>query len=593
MTEHDGTTGPGDWGQGQQQPPGPPPAGNAPRTNPPGQPAPSWDDTVRYPPQQPGQQYPGAPQYPGQQYPTTPYPTQQYPGQQYPGAGDPNQQYQAGQYPGQQYPGQQYPTTPYPTQQYPGQQYPGAGGPNQPDWLSGSVAEPRRHRRRLTLAVAASVVAVLGVAGGAYAVLGNHDTSPDHYVPADAIAVVSVDLDSGSTQNVAAARFLGSFPSLTKNGKPNNLIDSLLRSTALSASDRRDFARDIQPWLGPHVAIAADPQGGKVRPLIVAQVTDQDKARAGLSDLAAKSTDVGFAFRDSYAIISETSGAASQAATDSAKTSIADDTDYQHDTGALDGDRIATGWVDLARAKPYADIGSTRVPGLANLRGRAALAVRFAADHAELEARVFGSSAQPGGVVGPDVTALPNDTAVAVGVSGLDKVVSQAMSALDQAGLTGPLNALSAQTGLRFPDDIVALFGDRAVLAANGDLSGIGLVTSADPDAAKQAADKLLTAIGDPNDVVTKQAGDHLVLASTPDYAGQLASGGHLGDQPLFRTAVPDAADASVLLYVNLPKVLSASGQQVPPDARPVYAVGLTASGNGDSATVRIRVVVG
>ncbi|HEY9472939.1 MAG TPA: hypothetical protein VIS06_03700, partial [Mycobacteriales bacterium] len=115
---------------------------------------------------------------------------------------------------------------------------------------------------------------------------------------------------------------------------------------------------------------------------------------------------------------------------------------------------------------------------------------------------------------------------------------------------------------------------------------------SGDPATAKQTADKMLTALGLP-EMATRQSGDRTVFATSSDYADQLATKGDLGKQDMFRTAVPDAANAMDVLFVNMTPVLAIAGDDLPADAKHVKAVGLTVGANGDTATLRLRVVVG
>jgi Protein of unknown function (DUF3352) len=588
-------------------PQGPPPQAGAPPTMPYGAPQQPWaydaqqpqnagygnEPTAAYPGA--GQPYPPGPGYQGEpQFATQQFPTQQFPGQPHPD--QPGQPYAGQPYPGQ--PGQPYPGQPYPGQ--PGQPYPGQPGqpyPGQgwqgPDVLQGATPG-RRGRRWMAVTAAVSVVAVLGVAGGAYAVFGRGNSSPgpDHYVPDSAFTMLTVDLDPPAGQTVAALRFARSFPQLAKNSKGDNLVDGIIRS-ALTGSDLEDFDKDVRPWLGNTVGLAALPGDGEPHPLVVVKVTDKAKAKSGLDHLAEDTDDIGYTFVDDYVLISDSTDAAEKAATDAKAHPLDGNEQYKHDMDALDDEWVAAGWLDikgLADALP----DELRTAALGNAKGRLALELRFGDKHGELVAKTFDMQQQVSQqAIGEDVGKLPGDTAVAVGVSGLDQSLKQAFDAMRQSGLSLPLDELESQTGLSLPDDIAGLLGSKTVLAAKGDLSGVGLITTADKETAQQTVDKLLSALGEgAPDLVVQEAGDRTILATSEEYAGALAGGGDLGKQEAYRTAVPDAAGASAVLYADLQQVFEATGQEPPEEAKAIRAVGMTVTVDGSDATVRVRVVV-
>ena len=413
-------------------------------------------------------------------------------------------------------------------------------------------------------------------------------------MPADAIGVVSFNLDPGATQTVNTLKFLHTFPSLGTK-EDGNLIDGVVRAILKDSEDLKDFDQDVRPWLGSQIAVAVDPQGDEVRPLVVAEVTDQDKARAGLTHIAGDDDDMGWVFQDDYVIISESTKIAETAATDAQKASIADDDTYQKDIAALgDDESVMRGWADLARVptdgNPLAGLPALADAPLTGLKGRVAVDLRFGPKYAELYAKTFGEPTVPTSVLGPDVTTLPSDTSVAIAVSGLDKTVERVMDAVDQAGLTGTLDTVTEETGVKLPDDLLAVLGDQAVFAADGGPSDFGLIASGDPDTAKQTADRILTALGVPG-IATGRSGDRTVLATSPDYVDQLTAKGDLGKQDAFRAAVPDASGASVVVYVDMGTVLSLAGEELPDDVANLKSVGLTGSAKGDTATVRLRLV--
>jgi hypothetical protein len=598
--------------------------GERPVPPPPGQgfpPPPQYPgyQTGPVPPQSPGPQTgPVPPQYPG--YQTGPVPPQS-PGPQtgpvpprYPG-------YQTGPVP-PQYPGPQTGPVPpqwnqpYPTQPVPpnaGLGYPpGPGaqyGPHQTEYLAAGPgippgpppAGPRPRRRGLWVAVgAATVVAVGGASVAAYAFLSGGGTTLDKSVPADTIAYAEVNLDPPAGQKVAALRYLKHFPSLKVDEKANSLLDALFEEIFPNAEDRQKFVKDVQPWLGKHVAVAADPQGDKPQPVVVAEVSDANKARSGLADLA-KEQDFGYVVGDGIVTIAETQVIATRAATDAGKSSLSGNSTYRDDVKSVGGNGgVITAWANFADAAKYIPRASGNDVNLDALKGtRIALSLRFTDNVADLTVKTLGGT-QPKAAtgVGERVGRLPDDTVAAVGISGGDQLVRQAYDALRKAGLASELEAAVRDYDLRLPDDVANLVGSQTVLAVAGDAHNpsYGVVTkTADPARAKQVAERLLAQVDSSVTVVQQQTGDGLVLASSQAYLTKLASGqGGLGNTDRFRKAVPDAGSSQFVIYVDVQRLIALSDAgDVPADVRPIQSVGISASSQGGSSTVHVRVVVG
>lgn len=591
-------------GGGQPQYGGQPPMGGpgpgAPQqynTPPPGYPTPPAGSPAYGGPDGPTAAYGAGPQDPTQAYGAQqPYDQQQYGGQQ-PYGGQQQQQYG----------GQQFGPQLFDQPQY-GQQAMGAPGqPGQPGqpWDPYNAAPAPRRRGKMVVAVSITVVAVLGLAGGAYAVFGgggggagggSADPAIADYVPSDAVAYASVNLDPSNGEKISTLNFFRSFPSLGDGSGGNNLVDGLFGAALKDSAFNEDFQQNVRPWIGSQIAIAADPQGeGKVSPIIVAAVTDQGKAKQGLSNLATKADgELKYTFRDDYVIMGETQEIVDAASTDSAKSSLRDSAEYSQDIKALDDERVLTGWVNLGEVAQFLP-NSSELPANA-AKGRIAFQLAFGKGYGEFFATVKGATGTAQPAIGMDVAALPDNTAAAVGISGLDDLITQALDAVESSGLDNPLTDLEDQTGLTLPDDISGLLGDKTVVATNDDLSGVGLITSADATKAQATVDKLITASGaDGIEVATQTAGDRTVFASSQDYADELAQGGTLGNSPMFKKAVPDANKAAFVAYADVSGLISATGASdaAPLDAQAVKAVGLTTVSDGKTASVRLRVLTG
>ena len=164
-------------------------------------------------------------------------------------------------------------------------------GQSEPEYLepgsgpADSGEPPRSSRGRRTGLVAGAAVAVVAAVGvGAYGVvqLMAGGSSPATAVPADAVGYVSLDLDPSASQKIEAFKILRKFPAIKEQlGSRDDLRKAVFDEIQKSGDCKSlDYARDIEPWIGDRIAVAAVPdskQGAK--PLVVLQVTDQDEGR--------------------------------------------------------------------------------------------------------------------------------------------------------------------------------------------------------------------------------------------------------------------------------------------------------------------------
>jgi hypothetical protein len=446
-----------------------------------------------------------------------------------------------------------------------------------------------------------AVVAALAVAGGAYAVVASVSSGTDEaarHLPADTLAVASINLDPGGGETLAALKFLRNFPSIAANSSGLNLGDGLLKPVFQNSPGGVNFDRDVKPWIGDHLAIAADPQNGKIHAIAAIQTTDDGTAKTDLARLASSQSRFGYVVTDGYAIISDSPAAAQRAATDAKQSALGGTGSYNSDVSALPGGAIATAWVDVHGALKFAEANgaATGQAQTAKLPSRLALSVRFDTSVADVQVKAFGVTGVQGGNVGADVARLPQDTAVAIGAGHLDSDIRSLYSAIGRglgARALGPLTSFQEKSGLTLPGDLMALVGSKTIFALGGpDLTSIGLLTSTtDPARAAAAAAKLNNAIAG-GGLIVRQSAHGLVIASSDQYATSLQQRGSLGAQSQFRTAVPDAGKAAAVVYVDLDRVLAKQGNATP-DEKALKAFGLSASVDGSTATLRVRLVVG
>jgi hypothetical protein len=482
-----------------------------------------------------------------------------------------------------------------PTQQWT-QQY----GPPIPPYQDGPQAwaqQPRRGRGRTLVAMIATGTAVVLTAGGVYAytALSGGGAQLATRTPGDAVAYLEVNLDPPAAQKIAAIRFLRKFPEAKVGAETGSLLDSVVEPLIPDEKSRRLFAEDVKTWLGTHAAVAADPQSGTLRTVVLAETTDEAKTRAGLDRINAEQPNerskVRYAIADGVVYLAETQQAADTAARDGGSATLDGNDTFGADVEKVGTDGIATFWTDLAAAEKYEQTSGSAT------QGRLAGSLRFTDTAADLRIHAFGNQARTGSQkVGARVATLPGDTAVAIGLSGGDQLVRNAYDQLDKAGLSRVLDKAERDSGLRLPDDLAALVGSSTVIAlgGTGDQRGLGLVSTTDDQAAaRRAADTLLRKVNPDSALTARSTADGIVLASSAAYADQLTANGDLGRTQLFTDSLPDLDNAAAVVYVDLAKAAEISGDELPPQVSALRSVGLTASSAGDESDVHLRLVAG
>ena len=512
-----------------------------------------------------------------------------------------------------------------------------------PEYLDshGGRPEPTRGRRTAwVVGGAGAVLAVLGV--GAWAAWSFFATGaqPAEALPASTIAYASIDLDPSGGQKIEALRTLREFPAI-KDELDLDTDDDVRRRIFEAIQDSGtcpdlDFADDVEPWLGDRMAVAAVDTGeDEPAPVLVLQVSDEDAADAGLSaleDCAGEDADTAWSIRDGWAVVGESQDVLDQMADDAAQAPLSDDDDFRHWTGEAGGGGIATVYVAAAAGElvadrigtqddagaahsyeecpapclGYAGVGTDDVPpevgdALRDFGGMAAT-LRFDDGALELEVAADAGDAQSalaGSTGGDDVVAtLPEDTGVALGVGFAQGWLADLVD-------DDTLRRLSDETGLDWPEDAETLVGSSTALAVSGDI---------DPEAAIESADGSdvpvgLKVLGDADaiaDVVERLGGpfevdsDGEVVAVGPDadYRAELLEDGGLGDTDVYRRALPDAADASAVLFVGfdagdwLDRAVG-DDAELADNLAPLEAVGLSATTTGDTTHVVLRVTTG
>lgn len=167
------------------------------------------------------------------------------------------------------------------------------------------------------------------------------------------------------------------------------------------------------------------------------------------------------------------------------------------------------------------------------------------------------------------ISHLPSSTAFAFSFGGGGTAVTEQWESLtrqlaalaQRRSFDRTVDRLEAKYDIRLPADLVTLLGEDAVVAVDGEglfgsVPRIGLRTVTEPTAAADLVSRLRPTLADLTagfDITMEPVDDGLVVATTPEFADVLVNGpGGLLTDPGFVAAVPDATDASAVMWLDL-----------------------------------------
>ena len=512
-----------------------------------------------------------------------------------------------------------------------------------PEYLGGPTP-PARHRGRVWAIVVVAAVAVACLAGAsAWAVLHflGAGPQPATAAPANTLVYVGLDLDPSGGQKVEALRTLRKFPALkdklgigTSDDLKQAVLEKLVKESDCSGLSYDD---DIGPWIGDKVGFGMVPgeqSEGSPVPFGVVQVTDEDKARDGITALEAcdssGSTKIGTAFVNDYMVVAETDATAARIAKAAEAGSLSDDPTYQKWVEKAGGDGILTAYLSPDGAKAAASemgpLEGNFTPGamltstpaadgnasgaLDDFQGGAVVA-RFDDESLKVELAAGGLPTQVATGGDSGVTDLPSSTAVALGFGVSDdfaeKLVEGLRRSMGDDQVDSMLSEVQSSTGLSLPGDLQMLLGDGFSVAVDdsidlGALFGgagspsdlpVGVRINGDSATIMPVLEKLLqsTDAGDQGVVVEER--DHAVaLGLSSAYVQRLVEDGDLGGQSRFSKALPDLHSGAGALYVDFDSgdwlVHTLDGapdsEELRANLEPLSALGVT--GDADGRTV-------
>ena len=435
-------------------------------------------------------------------------------------------------------------------------------------WAPDATPAPARGSRRALL-VGASVAGVVLLGGGGYAVaayLSGGGAQPQDVLPDTTLAFVTLDLDPAMGQKADVAALLEKFPAL--QDAPEDLRGDLLDQVLQDSGVPVDHARDVAPWLGDRMAVAAVPAPDSelgMAPVLALAVEDEQAMTESLERLRGDAT-FGYAVRDEFVLLALDQSTADRVA--GAETVLSDDSDYAADRTALGGDHVALAWADLGSLQGYLDealaaAGGDLGLGGQDLSGRMIMGLHAEDDALELEGLDVGASdlgplgggSEPTRLVGQ----LPEDALAGFSGGGLGEAMVDQWAQLQGSGALAGVEEQAAELGIELPGDLRALLGSDLAVVVRGDLDQPSFgarVTTDDPQTAIGVVEAVAEMGGPEFPLVTGPVDGGYVVASDPALAGALAGDGGLGGTDAFRAAVADPEDATAVGYVDLAALL-------------------------------------
>lgn len=509
-----------------------------------------------------------------------------------------------------------------------------------PEFLDGHDGRPLRprgpsRRGRRTALLAGGLVGVAAVAAGGAWAWSFLATGPQPAValPGSTIAYASIDLDPGGGQKVEALRTLRKFPAFEDHiGLDTD--DDVRRYLFEQAQDSGacpgvDYDRDVEPWLGNRLAVAAvDTGADEPASVLVVQVTDEAAAEDGLATLAdcgAGESD-GWVVSDGWALVGESQDLVDGIAADAEDAALSDDEDYTSWVEKAGDAGIASFYVapgagdfladEFGQVEGSSGDGDEPPAALKDFGGMAGT-LRFDDGGLELDVAADAGGAQ--GLLGrsdrgDDVLAtLPDDTVAAIGVGFADGWFTDVLDrfgAVSGMSTDQLLDELSAESGLDLPGDAETLAGDSAALAVGGDFDPeaffgagdvsevpIGVKVRGDADAIEAVLDKIRSQAGADAELLGSDHEDGTVaIGPSADYRASLLRDGDLGGSQVFRNVVPQAGDAAAILFVNFDASggwlddLAGEDAEAARNLEPLEGFGVSGWLDGDTSHVQLRV---
>lgn len=464
-------------------------------------------------------------------------------------------------------------------------------------------AQPRSRKTLLIIGGITALVIVLGGAAAfAFQKLSGGGTQPHDVLPASVVAYARVDADPSANQKIAILRLVRKFPELAKELGIKN-VDQDVREPLLKdlvGECNLDYDKDVKPWIGHRIGVAYDAE--LETPIVAVQVTDEDKARTGINQLAdceGPDAKTGIAFLDGYAIVTPRKADAAAVSAAAKKAPLADKAAYVKDVEELGEQGVISAWADVEGLAEIDELASELGTDLETAfagSGTVAMTLRASSSYLEI-ASIGRTDDAPEVSNNDDLRKLPADTALAFSISGLGDDLTKEFengfmegfnAGIEEEGLDPEteLQTFEDELGLNLPEDLQTLLGDGLTLAVGSrnletlpalgspqDVSqlDIGLKLTTDPVKGADLAKRLVDLAGEVGFALTATPTDDGVVIATNATAAETFSGnGGLGDSANFKGSMKHSGGLPAM-FVNLDAILDAlMSSNPPPDVEEV-----------------------
>ncbi|MEO6470871.1 MAG: DUF3352 domain-containing protein [Aeromicrobium sp.] len=468
------------------------------------------------------------------------------------------------------------------------------------------------------LIVAAIAVPIVLIGGGAFAwqLLGGGGTQPDEVLPANVAAYARLDADPSASQKIKLFKLIKKAPNVAKElgikTDTQDLRKDITEEILGKDCKNVDYDKDIKPWLGDRIGIAAT---SDLSALVAIQVTDEKAARKGiaLATGCQNLSDPGIVFAKGYALVAETQKAAAAAAKYAVNKPLSAKRAFTEDMQSLGDQGIASVWVDagvLNKAGGDSMFGGGAADkSLQNVRS-AAFTLRAGDNNVEFTG-IGHTRDDIGKVATVNLGALPAKSLFVASVSGGAKQVDTQWSSLTQGfaqeEIDSTLKLIEDESGFKLPQDLKTLLGDNLTLVAGDsnlsiletfsgpqDLNKLDIAIAMHSDSAaatklaKQIAAKVAQFTGIELAVVTTK--DGAVLATNETFAKDFKSGKKLSDSESFKSVIDRDESAYGGFFLDIAKIvkaargmeLSASDKRDLAQLKELQSFGLSATKDGD-----------
>lgn len=488
------------------------------------------------------------------------------------------------------------PANPYAGSQAPnyGGQSPYGGHPDygQPQYGAPAPYETGEKKKGRGLLIGGGIAASLLLVGGgvfaATALLGSSGSHPYQVLPAESFAYGEIDFDPEADQKTAYLNMRDQLIDLFELDEDADLFETL----AEPLGDHLDYTTEIEPWIGDRVGVAltgdAQSPDGFVG-LIAYQIGDADK----LGEVRSK-FEVTSLVQGEYLIIA--SDERDEVLPESGfKNVLADKEGFTSDLGQVDGNTVASMWLDLGAAYELAkasgedvgvDLDEVEVSGTV-VAGLHLNSSYLQAQVKALDFSATGLNRDDFSLTSENVAALvsnmPSEVGVAVAIGGFDSYVNALLAEMEKNGEMADISDMIA-SGLRELRLDVDIFDPATITELLGEATGLSAVEEGVAfyaDGGNEALiSQVISALSETGmgDVSVSSEGSTVIVRSGS------AGSGKLSDDPPFKNAMHNLDNAHVAVYVN-PKTFD-------PYIGDVGVFGLTGSLDDKTAEFTLRWVL-